>query len=101
MTKFMLVSLLTLSALLAGCNMGQPVNYSLAEDAHDQINVISDDNEMLIEFCDRALAGDLDWAKENGEDVWTDEKASMKLTTGQARITAAELLANAKEKNPE
>ena len=101
MTKFMLVSLLTLSVLLAGCNMGQPVNYSLAEDAHDQINVISDDNEMLIEFCDRALAGDLDWAKENGEDVWTDEKASMKLTTGQARITAAELLANAKEKNPE
>jgi len=101
MKKLMLLALISAGALLSGCAMGKPVNLALAEDSHDQINVISDDNEMLIEFCDRALAGDLDWAKEDGEDVWTDEKASMKLTTAQARLTATELLANAKEKNPE
>jgi len=99
MKKMMLLVVVSMSALLAGCNMGQPVNESLAEDAHDQMNMISDDNEMLIDFCDRALAGDLDWAKEDGEDVWTDEKASMKLTTGQARLTAKELLENARAVN--
>ena len=101
MKKLTMMVLISAGALLAGCNMGQPVNYALAEDAHDQINVISDDNEMLIEWLDRSLAGDMTWAKEGEDDVWTDEKASMKLTTGQARKTADELLANAKTKNQE
>lgn len=101
MKKMVLLALISAGAFLAGCNMGQPVNYALAEDAHDQIDMISDDNERLIEWLDKTLAGDTSWKTENDVDIWEDERASMKLTTAQARSTADELLANAKEKNPE
>ena len=101
MKTIVLMALLSAGVFVSGCNMGQPINLDLAQDSHDQTDMISDDNEMLIEWLDRSLAGDLDWATEDGEDVWTDEKASMKLTTAQARLTADEVLANAKEKNPE
>lgn len=99
MKKLMMLVMMTVGVLMAGCQMGQPVNEALAEDAHDQIYTISDDNDMLIDWLDRSLKGDLDWATENGEDVWSDEKASMKLTTGQARLTADELLENSREVN--
>lgn len=101
MKKLMMLALISAGALLSGCAMGKPVNLALAEDSHDQVDVISDDNDLLIEWLDRTLAGDTDWKTEDGEDIWEDEKASMKLNTTQARLTADELLENAREKNPE